>query len=44
MLSEAGIAVGELYVHERDIEELFVGLMGAEPLSERDGKGGGRHA
>ena len=44
VLSEAGIAGGELYVHERDIEELFVGLMGAEPLSERDGKGGGRHA
>lgn len=44
VLSEAGIAVGELYVHERDIEELFVGLMGAELLPEHDGKGGGRHA
>ena len=32
VLSEAGIAVSELYVHERDIEELFVGLMGAESV------------
>lgn len=30
-LSEAGIAVTELYVHECDIEELFVGLMGEDP-------------
>lgn len=30
-LAQAGIAVTELYVHERDIEELFVGLMGADP-------------
>lgn len=29
-LSQAGIAVTELYVHERDIEELFVELMGAD--------------
>ncbi len=29
-LSEAGIPVTELFMHERDIEELFVGLMGAE--------------
>ena len=29
-LSQAGIAVTELFVHERDIEELFVGLMGAD--------------
>ncbi|WP_165248768.1 ABC transporter ATP-binding protein [Adlercreutzia sp. ZJ141] len=29
-LSEAGIPVTELFVHERDIEELFVGLMGAD--------------
>lgn len=31
MLSRAGIAVTELFIHERDIEELFVGLMGADP-------------
>lgn len=30
-LSRAGIAVTELFVHERDIEELFVELMGADP-------------
>ena len=30
-LSQAGIAVTELYVHERDIEELFVELMGVDP-------------
>ncbi len=27
-LAEAGIPITELFVHERDIEELFVGLMG----------------
>ena len=32
-LSRAGIAVTELFVHERDIEELFVELMGADPVS-----------
>lgn len=30
VLSQAGIPVTELYIHERDIEELFVGLMGAD--------------
>lgn len=30
-LAQAGIAVTELFVHERDMEELFVGLMGADP-------------
>ena len=30
-LAQAGIAVTELFVHERDIEELFVELMGADP-------------
>lgn len=30
VLNGAGIPVTELYVHERDIEELFVGLMGSE--------------
>lgn len=30
-LAEAGIPVTELFVHERDIEELFVDLMGADP-------------
>lgn len=43
VLSKAGIAVSELYVHERDIEELFVGLMGAESSRDHDGKGGVRH-
>lgn len=43
VLSEAGIAVSELYVHERDIEELFVGLMGAESPRDHDGKGAGHH-
>ena len=38
-LAQAGIAVTELFVHERDIEELFVGLMGDEPA-----RGGGRDA
>ncbi len=27
-LAEASIPITELFVHERDIEELFVGLMG----------------
>ena len=43
VLSKAGIAVSELYVHERDIEELFVGLMGAESPRNHDGKGGARY-
>lgn len=33
-LSKAGIAVSELFVHERDIEELFVGLMGDDVSAE----------
>ena len=37
-LNEAGIPVTELYVHERDIEELFVTLMG-----EDTSKGGGHN-
>ena len=43
VLSGAGIAVSELYVHERDIEELFVRLMGAESPRDHDGKGGARY-
>lgn len=38
-LSEAGIPITELYVHERDIEELFVSLMG-----EDTSQGGTSHA
>lgn len=31
VLAEAGIPISKLYMHERDIEELFVELMGADP-------------
>ena len=47
-LSQAGIAVSELFVHERDIEELFVGLMGNDVSAEagrvRVSMGGGQDA
>ena len=46
-LFSAGIAVGELSVQGRDIEELFIGLMGEQDAPEsgaRAAKGGGRRA
>ena len=47
-LSKAGIAVSELFVHERDIEELFVGLMDDDVSAEagrmRVSMGGGQDA
>ena len=44
VLAEAGIAVTELFVHERDIEELFVGLMGADPSAFGHDAAAGPHA
>lgn len=48
VLAQVGIAVTELFVHERDIEELFVGLMGADVSVEasriRVSMGGGARA
>ena len=49
-LAQKGIVVEELYVHERDIEEYFVALMGGEaesaaaPTRRKAAKGGGRRA
>ena len=49
-LAQKGIAVEELYVHKRDIEEYFEVLMGGEAESSaalarrKAAKGGGRHA
>lgn len=36
-LAETGIPVTELFVHERDIEELFVDLMGTDPSTSAPG-------
>ncbi len=52
VLAQQGIAVEELFVHERDIEEYFVALMGddaesaapAAPARRSAARGGGRRA
>ena len=43
-LSEAGIPITELYVHERDIEELFVSLMGEDTSQGGTSHAGASHA
>lgn len=43
-LSEVGIPITELYVHERDIEELFVSLMGEDTSQGGTSHAGASHA
>ena len=50
VLAQQGIVVEELFVHERDIEEYFVALMGSDaesaavPARRSAARGGGRRA